>query len=98
GTTIEVLNTDAEGRLILADGMIYARAQGATHLVDIATLTGAIVAALGHITTGAFGNDQAWMDEVLGAAKRAGEKMWQLPLTDEYADLMKGDISDLKNI
>jgi leucyl aminopeptidase len=98
GKTIEVLNTDAEGRLVLADGMIYARNNGATHLVDIATLTGAIVTALGHITTGAFGNNQPWMDELLAASKRAGEKMWQLPLTDEYADMMKGDISDLKNI
>jgi len=98
GKTIEVLNTDAEGRLILADGMIYARNQGVTHLVDIATLTGAIVTALGKITTGVFGNNQAWIDELLAAGKRAGEKMWQLPLFQEYADMMKGDISDLKNI
>ena len=98
GKTIEVLNTDAEGRLILADGIIYARNNGATHLVDIATLTGAIVTALGKITTGVFGNDQAWTDQLLGAAKRAGEKMWQMPMFQEYADMMKGDISDLKNI
>jgi leucyl aminopeptidase len=98
GKTIEVLNTDAEGRLILADGMVYARNQGATHLLDIATLTGAIVAALGKVTTGLMGNDQPWIDQVLAAAKRAGEKMWQLPMYDEYADMMKGDISDLKNI
>jgi leucyl aminopeptidase len=98
GTTIEVLNTDAEGRLILADGMIYARNNGATHLVDIATLTGAIVTALGKITTGVFGNNQAWTDQLLAAAKRAGEKMWQMPMFQEYADMMKGDISDLKNI
>jgi leucyl aminopeptidase len=98
GKTIEVLNTDAEGRLILADGMIYAKNQGATHLVDIATLTGAVVTALGKITTGVFGNDQAWLDRLLAAAKRAGEKMWQMPMFDEYADMMKGEISDLKNI
>ncbi|HEX6511979.1 MAG TPA: leucyl aminopeptidase, partial [Chloroflexota bacterium] len=98
GKTIEVLNTDAEGRLILADGMIYARGQGATHLVDIATLTGAIVTALGKITSGVFGNDQAWIDRLLAAAKRAGEKMWQMPMFQEYADMMKGDISALKNI
>src|SRR5579884_565973 len=97
-TTIEVINTDAEGRLILADGMIYARNQGATHLVDIATLTGAIVTALGKITTGVFGNDQAWTDQLLAAAQRAGEKMWQMPMFQEYADMMKGDISDLKNV
>ncbi|MHB8621328.1 MAG: leucyl aminopeptidase family protein, partial [Chloroflexota bacterium] len=71
---------------------------GATHLVDVATLTGAMVIALGHITTGIMGNDQAWIDRVLAAAHRAGEKMWQLPLFPEYADMMKGDISDLKNI
>ncbi len=98
GKTIEVLNTDAEGRLILADGMIYARNNGATHLVDVATLTGAIVTALGKITTGVFGNNQAWTSQVLDAAKRAGEKMWELPMFREYADMMKGDISDLKNI
>ena len=72
GKTIEVLNTDAEGRLILADGMVYARNQGATHLVDIATLTGAIVTALGKITTGVFGNNQAWTDELLDAFTWAG--------------------------
>ena len=98
GKTIEVLNTDAEGRLVLADGMIYARNNGATHLVDVATLTGAIVTALGKITTGVFGNNQAWTDQLLAAAKRAGEKMWQMPMFQEYADMMKGDISDLKNI
>jgi len=98
GKTIEVLNTDAEGRLILADGIVYARRQGATHLLDIATLTGAIVAALGKVTTGVMGNDQPWVDAVLGASKRAGEKMWQLPMFQEYADMMKGDITDLKNI
>jgi leucyl aminopeptidase len=98
GKTIEVLNTDAEGRLVLADGMIYARGQGATHLVDIATLTGAIVTALGKITTGVFGNNQDWVDRLLAAAKLAGEKMWQMPMFQEYADMMKGDISDLKNI
>ncbi|HVA24367.1 MAG TPA: leucyl aminopeptidase [Chloroflexota bacterium] len=98
GKTIEVLNTDAEGRLVLADGIIYARNHGATHLVDIATLTGAIVTALGKITTGVFGNNQEWTDQLLAAAKRAGEKMWQMPMFQEYADMMKGDISDLKNI
>src|SRR5262249_25153134 len=98
GKTIEVLNTDAEGRLILADALVYARNQGATHLVDIATLTGAIVITFGHLTTGIMGNNRAWTDEVLAAARRAGERMWELPLFDEYADAMKGEISDLKNI
>ncbi|MDE3074427.1 MAG: aminopeptidase, partial [Chloroflexota bacterium] len=98
GKTIEVLNTDAEGRLIMADALVYARQQGATHLVDVATLTGAVVIALGHVTTGVMGNNQAWIDQVLAAGKRAGEKMWQLPLFPEYAEMMKGDISDLKNI
>ena len=78
GKTIEVLNTDAEGRLILADGVHYAKQLGATHLVDAATLTGAIVVALANINVGVFGSDQAWTDKLLASAKAVGEKMWQL--------------------
>jgi leucyl aminopeptidase len=98
GKTIEVLNTDAEGRLILADGVHYAKHLGATHLVDAATLTGAIVVALANVNVGVFGSDQAWTDKLLASAKVAGEKMWQLPMDDEYRELIKGSFADIQNI
>jgi len=98
GKTIEVLNTDAEGRLILADGVHYAKQLGATHLVDAATLTGAIVVALANVNVGVFGSDQAWTDKLLASAKAAGEKMWQLPMDDEYRELIKGSFADIQNI
>ena len=99
GKTIEVLNTDAEGRLILADGVHYAKQLGATHLVDAATLTGAIVVALASINVGVFsGADQSWTDRVLASAKAAGEKMWQLPMDDEYREFIKGTVADIQNI
>jgi leucyl aminopeptidase len=99
GKTIEVLNTDAEGRLILADGVHYAKQLGATHLVDAATLTGAIVVALASINVGVFsGADQSWTDKVLASAKAAGEKMWQLPMDDEYREFIKGTVADIQNI
>jgi leucyl aminopeptidase len=98
GKTIEVLNTDAEGRLILADGVHYAKQLGATHLVDAATLTGAIVVALANINVGVFGSDQAWTDKLLASAKAAGEKMWQLPMDDEYREFIKGSFADIQNI
>jgi leucyl aminopeptidase len=98
GKTIEVLNTDAEGRLILADAVHYAKQLGATHLVDAATLTGAIVVALANINVGVFGNDQAWTDKLLASARAAGEKMWQLPMDDEYRELIKGSFADIQNI
>jgi leucyl aminopeptidase len=99
GKTIEVLNTDAEGRLILADAVHYAKQLGATHLVDAATLTGAIVVALASINVGVFGGaDQAWTDKVLAAAKAAGEKMWQMPMDDEYREFIKGTVADIQNI
>ena len=99
GKTIEVLNTDAEGRLILADGVHYAKQLGATHLVDAATLTGAIVVALASINVGVFGGaDQAWTDRVLASAKAAGEKMWQMPMDDEYREYIKGTVADIQNI
>jgi len=97
GKTIEVLNTDAEGRLILADGITYAKKLGATRIIDLATLTGAVVVALGNITTGAMTNNQAFLDEFMQAAKSAGEKIWQLPTDDEYKELIKSQIADLKN-
>ena len=99
GKTIEVLNTDAEGRLILADAVHYAKQLGATHLVDAATLTGAIVVALASINVGVFGGaDQAWTDKVLASAKAVGEKMWQMPMDDEYREFIKGTVADIQNI
>jgi leucyl aminopeptidase len=98
GKTIEVLNTDAEGRLILADGVHYAKQLGATHLVDAATLTGAIVVALANVNVGVFGSDQTWTDKLLASAKAAGEKMWQMPLDDEYREFIKGSFADIQNI
>jgi leucyl aminopeptidase len=98
GKTIEVLNTDAEGRLILADAVHYAKQLGATHLVDAATLTGAIVVALANVNVGVFGSDQPWTDKLLASAKAAGEKMWQLPMDDEYREFIKGSFADIQNI
>src|SRR5271156_2440189 len=99
GKTIEVLNTDAEGRLILADGIHYAKQLGATHLVDAATLTGAIVVALANINVGVFGGaDQSWTDKLLASAKAVGEKMGQMPMDDEYREFIKGSFADIQNI
>src|SRR2546430_16615338 len=98
GKTIEVLNTDAEGRLILADAVHYAKQLGATHLVDAATLTGAIVVALANVNVGVFGSDQTWTDKLLASAKATGEKMWQLQMEDEYRELIKGSFADIQNI
>jgi leucyl aminopeptidase len=98
GKTIEVLNTDAEGRLILADGIHYAKQLGATHLIDAATLTGAIVVALSNINVGVFGSDQPFTDKLLASAKAAGEKMWQMPIDDDYREFIKGTVADIQNI
>ena len=98
GKTIEVLNTDAEGRLILADGITYAKQLGATHLVDAATLTGAIVVALANVNVGVFGSDQSFTDKLLASAKVAGEKMWQMPIDDDYREFIKGTVADIQNI
>ena len=97
GRTIEIINTDAEGRLVLADGLTYARQLGATHLIDAATLTGAIGVALGMVNAGAFANDDATWDKFAAALATSGEKFWRMPLGDEYADLIKSDIGDIKN-
>jgi leucyl aminopeptidase len=97
GLTVEVNNTDAEGRLILGDGLWYARQLGATHLIDVATLTGAIVVGLGKITTGVFGTPQPWVDHILQSADRAGEKLWQLPLFEDYREPLKSEIADMLN-
>ncbi len=98
GKTIEVLNTDAEGRLILADGVTYAKQLGATHIIDAATLTGAIVIALANINVGVFGSDQAFTDKLLASSKAAGEKMWQMPIDDDYREFIKGSFADIQNI
>jgi leucyl aminopeptidase len=97
GKTIEIINTDAEGRLVLADGLTYARQLGATHLIDAATLTGAIGVALGLVNAGAFSNDDATYEKFESALKVSGEKFWRMPLGDEYAELIKSDIGDIKN-
>ncbi|HET6796516.1 MAG TPA: leucyl aminopeptidase [Gemmatimonadales bacterium] len=97
GKTIEVINTDAEGRLILCDALSYARRYQPAAVVDIATLTGAIVVALGHNATGLMGADEKLVQEVKAAGERAGERVWELPLWEDYRDLMKSDIADIKN-
>jgi len=97
GKTIEIINTDAEGRLVLADGLTYARQLGATHLIDAATLTGAIGVALGKVNAGAFSNDDPTWEKFDSALQISGEKFWRLPLGDEYAELIKSDIGDIKN-
>ncbi len=97
GKTIEVINTDAEGRLILADAITYARKLGCTHLVDAATLTGAIEVALANVNVGVFGQPEDYLENFLAAAKRAGEKMWPMPLDEEYEAMIKSDIADIRN-
>jgi leucyl aminopeptidase len=98
GKTVEVLNTDAEGRLILVDAITYAQRLGCTHMVDIATLTGSIVVALGHERMGAFTNDEALLGKVLAATKAEGEKTWQMPMDEEYKEGIKSPFADLQNI
>jgi leucyl aminopeptidase len=97
GKSVEIVNTDAEGRLILGDALWYARQQGATHLVDVATLTGACVVALGKVCSGLFGGPDDWVDEVKDAASRVGERYWRLPADDDYADLLKSEYADIVN-
>jgi leucyl aminopeptidase len=97
GKTIEIINTDAEGRLVLADGLCYARQLGCTHLIDAATLTGAVVVALGYANAGIFANDDAMYEQFGKALNRAGEKMWRLPLDDEYKEQIRSNIADIMN-
>jgi leucyl aminopeptidase len=98
GTTIEVNNTDAEGRLVLADCLAYAIRQGAERIVDIATLTGGIVIALGSTYAGLMANDDAWATRVIGAGQATGELLWRLPLHREYAEMVKGRYAQLTNM
>jgi leucyl aminopeptidase len=97
GKTVEVLNTDAEGRLVLGDALWYARELGATHLVDVATLTGACVVALGHSTSGLFGTPPLWVEQVRRASERAGDRMWPMPVFDDYKEQLKSEIADFTN-
>jgi len=97
GKTIEIINTDAEGRLVLADGLCYARQLGCTHLIDAATLTGAVVVALGHANAGIFANDDKMYERFTAALTKSGEKFWRLPLGDEYTEAMRSNIADLVN-
>ncbi|HKT80257.1 MAG TPA: leucyl aminopeptidase [Vicinamibacterales bacterium] len=97
GSTVEVINTDAEGRLVLGDALWYARRLGATHLVDVATLTGAILVALGKTTTGLFGTPDSWVQQVRRVADRAGDRSWPLPVFDDYREQLKSEIADFSN-
>jgi len=97
GKSIEIINTDAEGRLVLADGLHYARQLGCTHLIDAATLTGACVVALGMVQAGIFANDDDFYDRFSKALPKSGEKMWRLPVDDEYRDVIKSNIADIMN-
>lgn len=97
GKSIEIINTDAEGRLVLADGLYYARQLGCTHLVDAATLTGACVVALGYVNAGIFANDDEMYQRFERALEKAGEKMWRLPLDDEYKEVIRSNIADIMN-
>jgi leucyl aminopeptidase len=98
GKTIEIINTDAEGRLILADAIAYAKKLGATKIIDMATLTGAVSIALGDVNAAVLGTDQELIDEIITAGKEVGEKFWQLPLDKEYSKQIKSDIADIKNV
>jgi leucyl aminopeptidase len=97
GKSIEIINTDAEGRLVLADGLYYARQLGCTHLIDAATLTGAVVVALGSINAGIFANDDPMYARFSKALDKAGEKMWRMPLDDEYQEIIRSNIADIVN-
>ncbi len=97
GTTIEINNTDAEGRLVLCDCLWWAREQGAERLVDIATLTGGIVTALGDVYAGVFANDEPWHDVLMGAAARSGERLWRMPLDPAYAEQIEGRFAQIVN-
>ena len=97
GKTVEVINTDAEGRLVLADTLYYARQIGITQMVDIATLTGAMVVALGHACSGVMSNNQELVDQLIDAGKSTGERIWQLPMYDDYKEEIKSNVADMKN-
>jgi leucyl aminopeptidase len=97
GVTIEVLNTDAEGRIVLGDALVYARQRGAKTIIDFATLTGACVVALGGFAAGLMGNDEALQEKIRASGQRTGDRVWPLPLWQEYKDKIKSDVADIKN-
>ncbi|TMF27005.1 MAG: leucyl aminopeptidase [Chloroflexi bacterium] len=97
GRTVEVINTDAEGRLVLVDGISYAQREGATRVVDVATLTGAIAVALGNHFTGLFGKPASFVETVRATGAEAGDRLWPMPLTDEYREEIKGEVADIRN-
>jgi leucyl aminopeptidase len=97
GKTVEVINTDAEGRLVLVDGLTYAQREGAKRVVDVATLTGAIAVGLGEHFSGLFGKPESFVDAVRETATAAGDRMWPMPLTDEYREAVKGEVADIRN-
>jgi leucyl aminopeptidase len=97
GKTVEVINTDAEGRLVLIDGLTYAQREGATRVIDVATLTGAIAVALGPYFVGLFGRPRSFVDTVQRVAGEAGDRVWPMPLTPEYRDEIKGEVADIRN-
>jgi len=97
GVTIEVLNTDAEGRIVLGDALVYARQRGAKTIIDFATLTGAVVVALGSFAAGVMGNDEALQEKIRASGQRTGDRVWPLPLWQEYKDKIKSDVADIKN-
>ena len=97
GKTVEIISTDAEGRMIMADALTYAKQNGATKLIDIATLTGGAVIALGEVNTAIMGNDQLWVDQIQLAGKKVRDKIWQLPLDKEYEESLESDVADMVN-
>src|SRR5207237_10663919 len=97
GKTVEVINTDAEGRLVLVDGISYVQREGATRVVDVATLTGAIAIALGNHFSGLFGKPESFVEDVRRVGAEAGDRLWPMPLTDEYRNEIKSDIADITN-
>jgi leucyl aminopeptidase len=97
GKTVEVINTDAEGRLVLVDGITYAQREGAKRVVDVATLTGAIAVGLGEHFSGLFGKPDSFVEFVRATASAAGDRMWPMPLTDEYREAVKGEVADIRN-
>ena len=98
GKTVEVLNTDAEGRLILADALSLAEEESADAVIDLATLTGAVTMALGEKIVGVMGNDDGWVAQVQAAAERAGERMWHLPLPEDYRRNLDSEVADIRNV
>src|SRR5437763_2239529 len=98
GTTIEVNNPDAEGRLVLADCLVYARQQGCQRLVDLATLTGGVVTALGSVFAGLMSNDSDWGEQVRASGEQAGDRVWPLPLDERYAEMIEGRYAQLTNL